>query len=132
MVLLGLLSENAGVASSVLKDSGIELNVARESFKKILASESGGVANESSKASTMPPSQNTRVLLELAFDESRKQSVDYIGTDHMLLGLLRLNKSNAMDFLRSHGVGLEKTRNAIEGLKTREQKDASPRAALAP
>jgi ATP-dependent Clp protease ATP-binding subunit ClpC len=82
-LLLGLVGEGNGVAAKVLKSLGVTLKDAREEIEKIIGRGSGFVAVE------IPFTPRSKRVLELSLEESRLLGQDYVGTEHLLLGLIR-------------------------------------------
>jgi ATP-dependent Clp protease ATP-binding subunit ClpC len=82
-ILLGLIGEGTGVAAKVLQSMGITLAAVREEVQKIIGRGVGCIAVE------IPFTPRSRRVLELSLEESRSFKQDYIGTEHLLLGLIR-------------------------------------------
>ena len=82
-IMLGLIGEGTGIAAKVLKSMGISLKEARVEVEKIIGRGSGFVAVE------IPFTPRAKRVLELALEEARQLGHNYIGTEHLLLGLLR-------------------------------------------
>ncbi|KAG4398260.1 hypothetical protein AAZX31_08G008500 [Glycine max] len=82
-ILLGLIGEGTGIAAKVLKSMGINLKDARVEVEKIIGRGSGFVAVE------IPFTSRAKRVLELSLEEARQLGHNYIGSEHLLLGLLR-------------------------------------------
>ncbi len=82
-LLLGLVGEGNGIAAKALKALGVNLKEAREEIEKIIGRGSGFVAVE------IPFTPRSKRVLELSLEESRTLGQDYVGTEHLLLGLIR-------------------------------------------
>jgi len=82
-ILLGLIGEGTGVAAKVLKSMGVNLKDARVEVEKIIGRGSGFVAVE------IPFTPRAKRVLELSLEEARQLGHNYIGTEHLLLGLIR-------------------------------------------
>jgi ATP-dependent Clp protease ATP-binding subunit ClpC len=82
-ILLGLIGEGTGVAAKVLKSMGVNLKDARIEVEKIIGRGSGFVAVE------IPFTPRAKRVLELSLEEARQLGHNYIGTEHLLLGLIR-------------------------------------------
>ena len=95
-LLIGLLEEDGGVAGRVLRELGLETERVREMIQRI--SSIGGY--ESGKIELAP---DTQQVLEFAIDEAHKMGHHYIGTEHLLLGLVR-SEGAAMEVLKKLGV----------------------------
>jgi ATP-dependent Clp protease ATP-binding subunit ClpC len=96
-LLLGLLEEDGGVAGRVLRELGLEIERVREMIQRI---SSIGSTYESGKIELGP---DTQQVLEFAIDEAHKMGHHYIGTEHLLLGLVR-SEGAAMEVLKKLGV----------------------------
>src|SRR5664280_537103 len=95
-LLLGLLEEDGGVAGRVLRELGLEIERVREMIQRV--SNPGDF--ETSKIELAP---DTQQVLEFAIDEAHKMGHHYIGTEHLLLGLVR-SEGAAMEVLKKLGV----------------------------
>ena len=82
-ILLGLIGEGTGVAAKVLKSLGVNLKDSRIEVEKIIGRGSGFVAVE------IPFTPRAKRVLELSLEEARQLGHNYIGTEHLLLGLIR-------------------------------------------
>jgi len=103
-LLLGLMREEGGVAGRVLRDLGLDLRRVEELVSRLSTSEyRGGVAQ-------LDLSPGTKKVLELAVDEARRMGHHYIGTEHLLLGLVRQQEGIALDVLRRLGVNPDEIR----------------------
>jgi len=103
-VLLGLIGEGTGVAAKTLKSMGVNLKDARIEVEKIIGRGSGFVAVE------IPFTPRAKRVLELSWDEARQLGHNYIGTEHLLLGLIREGEGVAARVLENLGVDLNKIR----------------------
>jgi len=103
-LLLGLISEKSGTASRVLKDLGVK----PKRVQQIIEGISGPSRQASLGRIYLTP--RTKQVIELAFDEARRLGHHYIGTEHLLLGLVRQGDGVAVDVLKSLGVSLNKVR----------------------
>jgi ATP-dependent Clp protease ATP-binding subunit ClpA len=103
-LLLGLISEGDGVAAKVLATLGVELNRVRNAVEYIVGHGDRGVSGE---AGLTPRAVHA---LALASDEARRLGHHYIGTEHLLLGLVREGEGIAAGALESLGCNLEKVR----------------------
>ncbi len=110
-ILLGLIREGEGVACAVLQNLGVSLDVLRKEIEKLIIS--GGV---SSVLGDIPFTPRAKKSLELAAEEARTLGHNYIGTEHILLGLIREGEGLASQILFSMGVDLEKVRAEISTL----------------
>jgi ATP-dependent Clp protease ATP-binding subunit ClpA len=106
-ILLGLIGEGTGVAAKVLKSMGLNLKDARIEVEKIIGRGSGSVAPE------IPLTPHTKRVLELSLEEARQLGLNYIETEHLLLGLTRINEGVAARVLENLGVDLSIVRTRI-------------------
>ena len=106
-VLLGLIGEGTGVAAKTLKSMGVNLKDARTEVEKIIGRGSGFVAVE------IPFTPRAKRVLELSWDEARQLGHNYIGTEHLLLGLIREGEGVAARVLENLGVDLNKIRSNV-------------------
>ncbi len=106
-VLLGLIGEGTGVAAKTLKSMGVNLKDARTEVEKIIGRGSGFVAVE------IPFTPRAKRVLELSWDEARQLGHNYIGTEHLLLGLIREGEGVAARVLENLGVDLNKVRSNV-------------------
>jgi ATP-dependent Clp protease ATP-binding subunit ClpC len=104
-LLLGLVREENGVAVRVLRDLGVDPKQIRERVERTVGR---GQRAMYGKLSLTP---RTKRVIELAVDEARRLGHHYIGTEHLLLGLVRAGEGVAVDVLRGLGVGLDKVRS---------------------
>ena len=96
-LLLGLIQEEGGVAGRVLRDLGLEPDRVREMVERL----SGFGQYRGGKIDLSPGVQQ---VLEYAIDEAKKLGHHYIGTEHLLLGLVRSTEGQAMDVFRKLGI----------------------------
>ncbi|MCY4107012.1 MAG: ATP-dependent Clp protease ATP-binding subunit [Chloroflexi bacterium] len=111
-LLLGLIREEGGVAGRVLRELGLELPRVEELVKR-LAKESNRNPNVE-----LGLSPGTKKVLEYAVDEARRMGHHYIGTEHLLLGLIREAQNPALEVLRRLGISPQEvrrqTRNVLQ------------------
>ncbi len=103
-LLLGLVREGDGLAAKVLANLGVELNKVRSAVEFIIGR---GDRPTSGEVGLTP---RAKKVIELAVDEARRLNHHYIGTEHLLLGLVREGEGIAAGVLESLGVNLEKVR----------------------
>lgn len=106
-ILLGLVGEGTGIAARVLKAHNVRLKEARKEVEKIIGRGSGFIAVE------IPYTPRGRRVLELAWDEARNLGHNYIGTEHLLLELVREGEGVAARVLENLGVDLTKVRQSV-------------------
>ena len=105
-LLLGLVREGEGVAARVLDSLGIDLSKMRSSVEVMI-----GRGKETTSPSEITLSPRTKKVIELAVDESRKLGHSHVGTEHLLLGIVREGQSVGAGVLESMGVNLEQVRH---------------------
>ena len=106
-ILLGLIGEGTGVGPRALKTLGVTLKDARVEVEKIIGRGSGFVAVE------IPFTPRAKRVLELSLEEARQLGHNYIGTEHLLLGLIREGEGVASRVLENLGVDSSKLRGQI-------------------
>lgn len=106
-ILLGLIGEGTGVGPKILKSMGVTLKDARIEVEKIIGRGSGFVAVE------IPFTPRAKRILELSLEEARQLGHNYIGTEHLLLGLIREGEGVAARVLESLGVNLSTIRSQV-------------------
>jgi len=107
-LLLGLVREGEGVAARVLDSLGIDLSRARSSVEVMI-----GRGKETTSPSEITLSPRTKKVIELAVDEARKLGHSHVGTEHLLLGIVREGESVGAGLLQSMGVSLEQVRHQV-------------------
>jgi ATP-dependent Clp protease ATP-binding subunit ClpC len=124
-ILLGLVREEEGVAARVLVNLGIGLSKVRSAVEFIIGR---GEKPGTSETGLTP---RAKKVIELAIDEARQMGHNYIGTEHLLLGLLREGEGVASSVLDSFGITLERARAETAHILTQGQPKArvSPRGA---
>nr|AIM41271.1 chloroplast ATP-dependent Clp protease chaperone protein [Nicotiana benthamiana] len=108
-ILLGLIGEGTGIAAKVLKSMGINLKDARVEVEKIIGRGSGFVAVE------IPFTPRAKRVLELSLEEARQLGHNYIGSEHLLLGLLREGEGVAARVIRMVGESNEAVAASVGG-----------------
>lgn len=103
-LLLGLMREEGGVAGRVLRDLGLEQSRVEELVERLTR------ASTRTTPVQLDLSPGTKKVLELAVDEARRMGHHYIGTEHLLLGLVRQSEGVAIDVLKRLGVSPEEVR----------------------
>ncbi len=103
-ILLGLIREEEGAAAKVLNNLGVSLSKVRSAVEYIVGRGEKAVTNE------VGLTPRAKRVIELAIDEARYLSHNYIGTEHLLLGLLHEGEGVAAGVLESFGITLDKAR----------------------
>ena len=104
-ILLGLVRETEGVAARVLSNLGVDLNKVRSAVEFIIG------RGERPAQGEIGLTPRAKKVVELAVDEARRMNHTYIGTEHLLIGLLREGEGVAAGVLESLGVTLDKVRS---------------------
>jgi len=107
-VLLGLIALEEGVAVSVLQQMGVSLEKVRLEVERAV-----GHGPETKTVGNVPLTPRSKKVLQLAMSEAQALHHSYVGTEHILLGLLREGEGVAAQVLRNLNVDLETTRRAI-------------------
>lgn len=109
-LLLGLVAEGEGVAAKALESLDISLERIRGEVEKIIG------AGETNPFGEIPFTPRAKRVLELAVDEGRQMGHNYVGTEHILLGLIREGEGVAAQVLKNLGADLEKVRKEVINL----------------
>ena len=122
-ILLGLVRETEGVAARVLHNLGVELTKVRSAVEFIIGRGEKAVSGE------IGLTPRAKKVIELAVDEAKRLNHSYIGTEHLLIGLLREGEGVAAGVLESLGVTLEKVRSETSRIlsQTMSHAQSSPR-----
>ena len=111
-VLLGLVRETDGIAAKVLANLGVELNKVRSAVEFIIG------RGERSTPGEIGLTPRAKKVIELAVDEARRLNHHHIGTEHLLIGLMREGEGVAAGVLESLGVNLDKVRGETSRILT--------------
>src|SRR5881628_2662564 len=106
-LLLGLVREGEGVAARVLENMNVELAKVRTAVEFIIGRGDRPVVGE------VGLTPRAKRVIELAIDEARRLGHNYIGTEHLLLGLIREGEGIAAGVLQSLGVEFDRTRHEV-------------------
>ncbi|TMC81787.1 MAG: ATP-dependent Clp protease ATP-binding subunit [Chloroflexi bacterium] len=109
-LLLGLLREGEGLAAKVLNNLGVEIGKVRQTIESVLG------RNERIIIQQIIPTSRVKKVIEISFEEARRMGHNYVGTEHLLLGLLIEGEGIAAHVLEDLGANLEKVRGEIERL----------------
>ncbi|MDD4775418.1 MAG: ATP-dependent Clp protease ATP-binding subunit [Syntrophomonas sp.] len=109
-ILLGLLREGEGVGARALINLGIDLGNGREEVKRFIGKDDNVAEGP---AGDLPITPRVKKVFNLSFDEARLQGVNYVGTEHILLALLREEEGLASQVLMSMGVRLDGLREQV-------------------
>ncbi|MFC4559696.1 ATP-dependent protease ATP-binding subunit ClpC [Virgibacillus kekensis] len=105
-VLLGLVREGEGIAAKALQSLGLEISKIQEEVEKLI-----GVGKQPMQTIHYTP--RAKKVVELSQDEARKLGHSYVGTEHILLGLIREGEGVAARVLNNLGVSLNKARQQV-------------------
>ena len=118
-ILLGLIQEGSGVAANVLKNLGVEIDKIRREIEKNVQSGPSMVT-----MGQLPFTPRAKKVLELSMEEANELGHNYIGTEHLLLGLIRENEGVAATVLMDLNLKLEDVRaEVLELLGAETQSD---------
>ncbi|MCY0869317.1 MAG: AAA family ATPase, partial [Firmicutes bacterium] len=117
-ILLGLVREGEGIAAKALVSLGLSSEKVQKEVEKII-----GRGNGDGAGTTYTP--RAKKVIELSMDEARKLGHNYIGTEHILLGLIREGEGIAARVLANLGVNLNKARQQVLQLLGSDVSDAS-------
>jgi ATP-dependent Clp protease ATP-binding subunit ClpC len=132
-ILLGLIREGEGVAAAVLQNLNVDLEEIQQKIEETVKKGKAAAAT----GPDLPYTSRAKKVLELAMTEARELNHSYVGTEHLLLGLLREEKGIAAQVLTDAGVNLEQSRAETlrllgSDMPQTQQPGASPTPAAAP
>ncbi len=110
-ILLGLVKEGSGVGANVLKNLGVDLRKVRLEVEKLVKSGPDIVT-----MGKLPQTPRAKKVIEFAIEEARNLNHNYVGTEHLLLGLLREHDGVAAQVLMNLGLKLEEVREEVLNL----------------
>ena len=113
-ILLGILREGEGIAAQVLKNKGVNLETVRQQVEALV----GKGQQEVGQVIGYTP--RTKTILELSVEEARSLGQNYIGTEHLLLALIREGEGVAAQILTAMGLNFDSIRQEIIGLLDNE------------
>ena len=109
-LLLGLLREGEGIAAKVLNNLGVEIGKVRQTIESLVG------RNERIVVQQIIPTSRVKKVIEISFEEARRMGHNYVGSEHLLLGLLRDGEGIAAQVLEDLGATLDKVQAEIERL----------------
>jgi ATP-dependent Clp protease ATP-binding subunit ClpC len=121
-ILLGLVKEGSGVAANVLKNLDIDLRKIRLEVEKIVQTGPGG---EQVVMGKLPHTPRAKKVIEYSIEEARNLNHNYVGTEHLLLGLLREQEGVAAQVLMNLGLKLEDVREEVLNLLGHNMPDST-------
>src|SRR5262252_8271385 len=110
-ILLGLVKEGSGVGANVLKNLDVDLRKVRLEVEKLVKSGPDMVT-----MGMLPQTPRAKKVIEYAIEEARNLNHNYVGTEHLLLGLLREDEGVAAQVLRNLGLKLDDVRDEVLNL----------------
>jgi ATP-dependent Clp protease ATP-binding subunit ClpC len=110
-VLLGLVKEGSGVAANALKHFDVDLDKTGSEVEKLVRS-----GRDMVTTGKLPQTPRAKKALDYSIEEARNLNHDYVGTEHILLGLLREKETVAAQILMNLGLNLEAVRNEVLNL----------------
>ncbi len=119
-LLLGLVREGDGVAAKVLNNLGVELSKVRSAVEFIIG------RGEKPAGADIGLTPRAKKVIELAVEEARRLNHSYIGTEHLLLGLVREGEGIAFGVLESLGVSLERVRTETTRILSQSMPQSTP------
>ncbi|MDD3468553.1 MAG: ATP-dependent Clp protease ATP-binding subunit [Thermoguttaceae bacterium] len=119
-ILLGLIKEGGGVAANVLKNLDVDLRKIRIEVEKLVQSGPDMVT-----MGRLPQTPRAKKVIEYSMEEARNLNHNYVGTEHILLGLLREQEGVAAQVLMNLGLKLDEVREEVLNLLGRGQDSAS-------
>ncbi len=112
-LVLGLIREGEGIGGRALANLGVELEKTREEIINVIGQAEG---RQQSSSPEIPVTPRAKRVMNLAFEEAQIQGVNYVGTEHILLALLREEEGIAAQVLNSMGVQLDSIREQLAQL----------------
>jgi ATP-dependent Clp protease ATP-binding subunit ClpA len=109
-ILLGLIKEGSGVAANVLKNLDVNIEKVRRETLQIVQTGPSGV---NKLLSRRPQTPRAKKVIEFAIEEARNLDHNYVGTEHLLLGLMREDDGVAAQVLKNLGLSLEMVRREV-------------------
>jgi len=110
-ILLGLVKEGSGVAANVLRNLDVDLRKIRLEVEKIVQSGPDMVVTDK-----LPQTPRAKQVIEFAIEEARELNHNYVGTEHLLLGVLREQEGVAAQVLMNLGLKLSEVRDEVRNL----------------
>ncbi|HEX8325333.1 MAG TPA: ATP-dependent Clp protease ATP-binding subunit [Tepidisphaeraceae bacterium] len=123
-ILLGLVKEGSGVGANVLKNLDVDLRKVRLEVEKLVKS-----GPEMVTMGKLPQTPRAKKVIEYAIEEARNLNHNYVGTEHLLLGLLREHDGVAAQVLMNLGLKLEEVREEVLNLLGAGVENEEPAAA---
>jgi len=110
-LFLGLLREGEGLAARILINLGLDLDLLQEEIENMLPK-----GKNTLLIGDIPISENTKKVLKLAQDESKNMGHTYVGTEHLLMGIMSYSNNFVVELLLSEGVDIELVKEEIQNI----------------
>lgn len=110
-ILLGLLDDADGIVTQILANYGLHPEVLKSEIENLI-----GTGRPRSEPVDLPSSPRAKLVIDLSMREARKMGVNYIGTEHIFLGILAEGEGMAAQLLASHGLDLQRTRMMVRNI----------------
>ncbi len=110
-ILLGLLDDADGIVTQILSNYNLHPEVLKAEIESLV-----GTGRTRPEPVDLPSSPRAKLVIDLSMREARKMGVNYIGTEHILLGILAEGEGMAAQLLASHGMDLSKTRMMVRNI----------------
>ena len=110
-ILLGLLDDADGIVTQILSNYGLHPDVLKAEIESLV-----GTGRTRTESVDLPSSPRAKLVIDLSMREARKMGVNYIGTEHILLGILAEGEGMAAQLLASHAMDLPRTRMMVRNI----------------
>jgi len=120
-ILLGLLDDADGIVTQILSNYGLHPELMKAEIESLV-----GTGKPRSEPVDLPSSPRAKLVIDLSMREARKMGINYIGTEHILLGILAEGEGMAAQLLASHGMELSRTRMMVRNITSGNPADSSP------
>lgn len=120
-ILLGLLDDADGIVTQILSNYGLHPELMKAEIESLV-----GTGNLRSEPVDLPSSPRAKLVIDLSMREARKMGINYIGTEHILLGILAEGEGMAAQLLASHGMELARTRMMVRNITSGNPAESSP------
>lgn len=117
-ILLGLLDDADGIVTHLLSNYGLHPKELKAEIESLI-----GTGKPRSVPVDLPSSPRAKLVIDLSMREARKMGVNYIGTEHIFLGILAEGEGMAAQLLASHGMDLQRTRMMVRNVLIGKQAD---------
>ncbi len=118
-LLLGLLREGEGLAAKVLNTLGVEITTVRSTIESVLGRDERVIIQQ------IAPTSRVKKVIEISFEEARRMGNNYVGTEHILLGLLIEGEGVAAHVLGDLGANLDTVREEVSRMSAQGETEAT-------